>query len=922
MSMIQAVIQEQAQRFPEGLALTAPTGLPLSYHRLDSLLRSTLRRFKELDIGPHCRVAVVMPRGPEAVVSSLAAMAGAVCLPLNPDCHEHEFRTRLDRLMAHCVLTWTEAAPALLSAARALGLPVVRAALQRGGEAGEIRIADMDPAVLPEPRAGSAIAVGVVMLTSGTTGEPKRVPLTESNLCASAADIRRWMDLGPGDRFLCVAPPYHIVGITLVLASLSAGSCTFCAPGLDATRFFGWMEQFRPTWFWAAPAILRELLRLARQHQHIVDSCPLRFIRVGAASLPPEVLREAEEIFHAPVIENYGMTEAAPQITCNPLPPGERKPGSAGRPAGPEVRIVSERGEPATAGAIGEIVVRGANITSGYENDPEGNAAAFRSGWFHTGDMGYCDPDGYLFVTGRRKEMIKRGGESIFPREVEEVLLRHPAIADAVVFGMPHPLLQEDVAAAIVPREGTSVTEAEVRAYARASLMDAKVPRRIVIVSQIPRTAAGKVSRVGMAERLGMTPEIRHPVPTITAQPGTPLQEKLGDIWRQILGVERIGLDDDFFEHGGGSLLFAVLCQRIEQEFGPTASHVAASEFRGVPTVRTLTRVVEDLARDSAVSGGGLPAGAPPRAERSTRAASVSAPTLGSRLVALQPSGARAPFFFMPGIGEHASFYRNLAVRLGPEQPFHVLCGSTPAEARGVYSLHETAMSFLNVIRQASPNGPYLLGGHCFGGMVAFEMARLLVADGARVWLLALVDAPMPGYPSLVRHSHLYLMQAWLDVCTLSRRTIPDAARYLFGRLYRLARLVTHRVRDSSQRVLFRAGATAMFRPAQTLNDANNRAAHLYVPAPYPGYAVQLCGTDDPGTGSMLDRRQGWREVVRGGFDIRYLPGDHHSMFAEPHVEKLAAVLKSFLDEVNARALGEVAGSTASRPLPPPVEPH
>jgi oxalate---CoA ligase len=922
MSMIQAVIQEQAQRFPEGLALTAPTGLPLPYHRLDILLRSTLSRFKELGIGPHCRVAVVMPRGPEAIVSSLATMAGAVCLPLNPDFHEHEFRARLVRLMAHCVLTWTEAPPMLLSAARALGLPVVRAVLHPGGEAGEIRIADMDPVVLPEPCAGSAIAVGVVMLTSGTTGEPKRVPLTESNLCASAADIRRWMDLGPGDRFLCVAPPYHIVGITLVLASVSAGSCTFCAPGLDATRFFAWMEQFRPTWFWAAPSILRELLPLARQHRHIVDSCPLRFIRVGAASLSPEVLREAEEIFRAPVIENYGMTEAAPQITCNPLPPGKRKPGSAGLPAGPEVRIVSERGEPATAGVIGEIVVRGTNITSGYENDPEGNATAFRNGWLHTGDVGYCDPEGYLFVTGRQKEMINRGGESIFPREVEEVLLRHPAIADAVVFGMPHPRLQEDVAAAIVPREGTSVTDTEIRAYARASLMDAKVPSRIVIVSQIPRTAAGKVSRVGMVERLGMTPEIGHPVATVTAQPGTPLEEKLGDIWRQILGVERIGLDDDFFEHGGGSLLFAVLCQRIEQEFGPKASHLAASEFRALPTVRTLARVVEKLAPDLADFGGGLPAGAPPRVELSTRAASVSAPTLGSRLVALQPEGARLPFFFMPGSGEHPSFYRNLSVRLGTDQPFHVLCGSAPVEARGVYSVHETAMSFLNVIRQVSPNGPYLLGGHCFGGIVAFEMARLLAAEGAQVALLVLVDAPMPGYPSPVRHLHLCLMRAWFRVRTLPSRTIPDAARYVFGRCRALVRLVSLHVRDSSQRVLFRTGATAFFRPAQRISDANTRAIHLYVPAPYPGRAVQLCAAADIETGSVLDKRLGWREVVRGGFDVQYLPGDHHSMFAEPHVETLAAVLRSRLDGVNAGASERPPYQRDAGSPQPSVEPH
>jgi oxalate---CoA ligase len=248
------------------------------------------------------------------------------------------------------------------------------------------------------------------------------------------------------------------------------------------------------------------LSRAARNPESVARARKnLRLVRSSSASLPPQVMHELEETFDAPVVEAYGMTEAAHQMACNPLPPAARKPGSVGIAAGPEVAIMSETdGTLLDTGATGEIVIRGPNVTLGYENNPDANATAFTDGWFRTGDQGVMDGEGYISITGRLKEIINRGGEKISPREVDEVLMDHPAVAQAVTFAVPHDKLGEDVAAAIVLREGEQVEEREVRDFVAKHLADFKVPRKIVILDEIPKGATGKLQRIGLAEKLGL----------------------------------------------------------------------------------------------------------------------------------------------------------------------------------------------------------------------------------------------------------------------------------------------------------------------------------------------------------------------------------------------------------------------------------
>ena len=292
-----------------------------------------------------------------------------------------------------------------------------------------------------------------------------------------------------------------------VLATLGTGASVCCSPGFDALRFYAWLAQANPTWYTAVPTMHQAILMMNRgnRNQDVIEQSRLRLVRSSSSSLPPQVLAELESTFGVPVVEAYAMTEASHQMTCNQLPPGIRKPGTVGCAAGPEVAIMDEsEANLLDQGQTGEIVIRGENVTLGYENNPTANSENFIAGWFRTGDQGLMDEDGYVTITGRLKEIINRGGEKISPREVDDILMDHPAVQQVVTFAMPHKLLGEEVAAAVVLREGESADEAEIRAFASERLATFKVPRKILMLEEIPKGATGKLQRIGLAEKLGL----------------------------------------------------------------------------------------------------------------------------------------------------------------------------------------------------------------------------------------------------------------------------------------------------------------------------------------------------------------------------------------------------------------------------------
>ena len=330
------------------------------------------------------------------------------------------------------------------------------------------------------------------------------MPLSQRNVCVSAGNVADTLALSASDRGLNVMPLFHIHGLIAgLMAPLSRGGAVFCTPGFNALKFFAWTREARPTWYTAVPTMHQAILTRVGHNKDVIAANPLRFIRSSSSSMPPQVIAELEAAFGAPLIEAYGMTEAAHQMASNPLV-GLRKPGSVGPAAGPEIEVMNERGDLLAPGETGEIVIRGPNVAAGYENNSKANAEAFCGGWFRTGDQGVIDADGYVRLTGRLKEIINRGGEKISPREIDEVLMDHPAVRQVVTFGLPHDKLGEDVAAAVVLREGASATEKALREFAAERLAPFKVPRKIVFLDEIPKGATGKLQRIGLADWFGL----------------------------------------------------------------------------------------------------------------------------------------------------------------------------------------------------------------------------------------------------------------------------------------------------------------------------------------------------------------------------------------------------------------------------------
>ncbi|HWL87786.1 MAG TPA: acyl--CoA ligase [Polyangiaceae bacterium] len=488
-------------------ALIAPGKPTLTYGQLRRNVLELASQLNAFGLGRGDRVAIAMLNGPELITTFLGVAAAATSAPLNPKYKQEEFAFYYEDTDAKALITLPGTIPAAVAAALpSMALLQVTAdanglcTLERtGGPVGTARSNEVS----------TADDVAMILHTSGTTSRPKRVPLRHRNLAASAGNIRGTYDLKPSDSTLCVMPLFHIHGIVgSMLSTLSSGGAVICPPGFNAMEFLSLIENFSPTWYSAVPTMHQMVLARIARHLDVVQKRPLRFIRSSSAPMPGVVRERLEQAFLAPVLDSYGMTEASHQMASNPLPPGERKSGSVGYGHGVEVGIMDAEGTLLARGEIGEVVVRGPNVVDGYENNPEANATAFvavpgQLPWFRTGDQGVLDPEGYLSLTGRIKELINRGGEKVSPLEIDDVLLRHPAVAEALAFAVPHKMLGEEIHAAVVLK--SPVESSELRAHCAATLAEYKVPKRFHILTEIPRGATGKLQRINMAKFLSVS---------------------------------------------------------------------------------------------------------------------------------------------------------------------------------------------------------------------------------------------------------------------------------------------------------------------------------------------------------------------------------------------------------------------------------
>jgi len=471
-------------------------GINVTYDSLRQQVLAMANALASAGIRRGDAVAIALPNGLPAIVSFLAASIAGIAAPLNPAYPYEEFHFFLGDTNARVLLCPPVGAEFVRTAATDRKIPTLSVEMTEQGIARIVNAPSGTKAAAP-----TADDIALVLHTSGSTGRPKRVPLRHFNLAVSSANIANTYALTPADVSLCIMPLFHVHGlIGSTMASLLSGGTVVVPTKFNALSFWRTVREHHVTWYSGVPT-MHQLL-LSRTRQKPPDAASLRFIRSCSAPLSSELIHKIEGLFGVPFVEAYGMTEAAHQMTSNPLPPRHRKAGSVGVGAGLRISIMDKDGNHLGTNQRGEVAIQGANVFRGYENNADANARAFVSGWFRTGDQGYLDTDCYLHLTGRIKDIVIRGGENIAPHEVDEVLLRHPAVAAAVTFGCAHPTLGEEVAAAVVLHEANGATEAELIKHCREFLAEYKCPTKIYLVESIPTTATGKIRRRAVAAAL------------------------------------------------------------------------------------------------------------------------------------------------------------------------------------------------------------------------------------------------------------------------------------------------------------------------------------------------------------------------------------------------------------------------------------
>jgi len=483
-----------AARIPDDRALRDPSGACIADERqeLDNAgfaerVAALAAVFDAAGLRPGGALAIMLPNRVELITSMFAAWRlGAAVTPVNPALTAQEARYQIDDAGATLVVA-DDAAAAMLRDGpyRIIGLEEVTAPLPPSPR----------PALVTDPG-----ALALLIYTSGTTGRPKGVMLDHANISATAEIIIGWFEMTADTRSLLVLPLFHVNGIMVsVVSPLLAGGSTFIAERFHASTFWATVEMARPTFFSAVPTIYA---LLTSQPGAQPDTRSLRFVICGAAPMPRPLIGEFEERFGVPVVEGYGLSECTVVCTLNPVH-GVRKAGSVGLAMpGIDVEVVDETHQSLPAGQAGEVVVRGPNVMRGYLGRPEESAQVLRGGWLHTGDVGRFDDDGYLTLVDRVKDLIIRGGENIYPKEIEDILYAHPAVLEAAVVGQPDPVFGEQPVAFVTLRPGFDTAPEELIEHCRQSLARYKVPRRLHIEDTLPKNAVGKVAKPVLRERL------------------------------------------------------------------------------------------------------------------------------------------------------------------------------------------------------------------------------------------------------------------------------------------------------------------------------------------------------------------------------------------------------------------------------------
>jgi oxalate---CoA ligase len=869
------VIQAWAVQQPDAVALRAPQCTDMTYHRLAQQVAQTATELQRLGLRSQSRLALCVENSPAAIAAFLSVSATAISAPLNPSYSQSEFERYFRSLQIDVVVVAAAAGSnsAAIVAAQALGLKIFELVVDQNTIAGQFRLQqygdseltpNADVAAVLNDRPNAPQSLALLLQTSGTTATPKVVPLTHHNLIAAAGNFVKAYDLTPADRCLMIVPLFHSQGlIGAVLAPILSGGMIIATSGFDADEFWQWLEIYQPTWYTAVPTMNQAIM--AAVPPSPPNQTSLRFIRSAAAGISDQLLTAIETTLKAPVINGYGMTEAY-QLTANPLPPGRRKVGSVGLPIRAAVKVVNEQGVIIPHGEVGEIWVKGENVIAAYEGvSDEINTATFQQGWLRTGDLGYFDRDGYLFLTTRVKELIKQGGEKITPQEIDAVLLAHPAVCEAIAFAVPHSSLGEAVAAAVVCAESQAVTAAELREFAALHLASFKVPSQIVFLDRLPTGATGKLQRVGLAETLATH------LQSAFIAPRDAIETALAEIWQQVLNISTIGIHDNFFALGGDSLSAVKLLSRIEAEFNRPLP--ADMLFRHL-TIAELARAIASESTDDAATG----------------------PTV----VPIRTAGTELPIFAVHDITGKVACYRHLAKYLDTDRPFYGLqCPHGEDDLSHLnLTIEALARSYIMAMKTLQPQGPYHLLGYSLGGLIALEMAQQLQHQGEVVQFIGLLDtfirrdfATLSRRERLIRHMN-HLQQ--------------QGPNYLLRRVIR--RLMPQPIESPVDDLAIPPTTTPEppnFMPldwvTSSLFDDFQRAIDNYQMTYYSGNVSYFCAWDDSENFRewyKYDAYKVWSRRVKTLY-FSYAAGNHGTFLQDSHAQLLAPQIDVAIAQAN-----------------------
>jgi acyl-CoA synthetase (AMP-forming)/AMP-acid ligase II/thioesterase domain-containing protein/acyl carrier protein len=863
---------------PDNPAIESPGYRPLTYRDLKNQVFQVIKTLNAMGFGQNDRIAVIMPAGPETAVLGIAIMAGFTHTPLNPQYKETEFQVILPRLKVKAVMVQKNHQTAARSAAISQNIPIIEIT-PSSDQAGSFRIDGIIIKEDKEVRFSQPEDTAIVMQTSGTTSLPKIVPLTQRQVCKSVRILCSEQSISAKDKSLHIVPHFHLLGVIgTVLVPLAAGGSVICTRDFIPSDFPSLLKTCRPTFYVAGPAhhqaILHELKKVPPVE---LENNSLRFIRSVSAPMPEPVRQELETLLGIPLFESYAMTES-PNITINMA----RKEGSVGIPLIESLVILDENGNRSETFSTGEVAIRGDVVFSGYEDAADENAAAFTNGWFRTGDMGYLDDKGYLYLTGRKKELINKGGEKISPAEVDQVLMTHPSVRQAMAFRVNDPVLGEDISAMVV-MENVTTCEEELRRYLLERLVPYKVPRRIHSVDEIPKGPTGKLLRYVGTERYTASECYGPQVPGLTSDTVSSEvsahQEKLLQIWKEVLNIPCVSPDDDFFRCGGNSLAAIELLIKIQRAFNLT---IPADTIYVYPTVRLQAVMIA----------------------KKTGTAKQYDPLV----IPIREGGTLPPLFCFHSIGGWIGTYQNIFRFFNQDRPvFGIRARGLEPGEKPSRTIEEAVKDYADAIKTVQKTGPYHLLGYSAGALYAFELACQLQSRGESVIYLGNIDQSVPQQRLASTVNYLFFRRNGADTLMATGRHVyrlfhdrlkirRDGILHTF--FMKGMRAFSHRVAYLSGFSPYHDWISAYPKKQQPLIRTLRRALQNYQPRSFSGNLTLFSTRPDlksyPG-----DPTRGWGVFIEGKTKIIEIPGDHDNLYLDPYAHVVAQKIEESLKQAD-----------------------